>query len=243
MNVEQPSRNDRLSRISTLWTLIAQAHAGSDDEAIAAQHLLMQRYCGAVYRYLFGALRDEEAATELFQEFALRFLRGDFHRADPKRGRFRDYVKTALIHLVTDYQRAQRARAAPLRADVPAAALAQDDSAERFLDSWREELVDRTWAALAQVNATYHAVLLFHVQNPDVEAHRIGEELAGQLGKCFTAPHIRVTLHRAREKFAALLLDEVSHSLQTPTRDQLIQELRDLNLLNVCSPALETRGP
>src|SRR3712207_7176976 len=54
--------------------------------------------------------RSEAAAEELLQEFAVRFLRGDFRRADPQRGRFRDYVKTALIHLVIDHQRAEQAR-------------------------------------------------------------------------------------------------------------------------------------
>ena len=79
------SLDDRLSRISTMWTLVLQAHGGPADAATTAQRLLMQRYCGSVYRYLLGAVRDEDAAMELFQEFALRFARGDFRRADPQR--------------------------------------------------------------------------------------------------------------------------------------------------------------
>jgi hypothetical protein len=50
----------------------------------------MGSYHRAVHRYLLGALRDEDAAEELFQEFALRFVRGDFRWADRGRGRFRD---------------------------------------------------------------------------------------------------------------------------------------------------------
>ena len=74
----------------------------------------MQRYCGSVYRYLLGALRNGDAAIELFQEFAMRFVRGDFHRASPTRGRFRDYVKTALINLVTDHFNRQNSKPRPL---------------------------------------------------------------------------------------------------------------------------------
>jgi DNA-directed RNA polymerase specialized sigma24 family protein len=48
-------------------------------------------------------VRDPEVADDLAQEFALRFLRGDFQRADPERGRCRDYLKRALINLVHDY--------------------------------------------------------------------------------------------------------------------------------------------
>ena len=84
-----------LSRISTEWELVFQAHRGPPDEVTAAQSALMMRYAGAIHRYLLGALRDPELAAELDQEFAYRFLRGDLHRADPARGRFRDFLKRA----------------------------------------------------------------------------------------------------------------------------------------------------
>src|SRR5262245_61954396 len=98
----------RLSRISTLWTLVNQAHRGAPDVVGSAQQRLLEHYGGAVHRYLLGGLRDPEAADELFQEFAVRFLRGDFQNADRGRGRFRDYVKTSLFHLVADYQRRRK---------------------------------------------------------------------------------------------------------------------------------------
>jgi RNA polymerase sigma-70 factor (ECF subfamily) len=170
----------------------------------------------------------------------LRFLRGDFRRADPQRGRFRDYVKTALIHLVNDYYRAQRERPGPLPADVSGPAAPADADAQ-FLASWGEELLNRTWAALAETNPTFHAVLLAHVQHPDLQSPQLAEQLTAQLGKPFTATHIRVTLHRAREKFADLLLEEVARSLETPTEAELEQELRDLRLLKLCTSALGRR--
>jgi RNA polymerase sigma-70 factor (ECF subfamily) len=237
------SRNQHLSRISTLWSLLHQAHAGSTDAVGTAQRLLMQRYCGAVYRYLLGALRDEDAAVELFQEFALRFLRGDFRRADPAKGRFRDYVKTALIYLVTEYRKAQRDSPHPLPPDLPAPTSPYAESGDtEFLDGWREELLARTWEALDQVQPTFHAVLLSCVEQPDLPSPRRAEELAAQLGKSFTAGNVRVTLHRAREKFADLLVEEVLHSLESATEAELIQELRELRLLKLCIPALKRRG-
>src|SRR5437588_10812954 len=144
--IERQEDSARLSRIATMWTMVRQAHEPNRDGAREAQRILMDRYSAAVYRYLLAALRDEEAAGELFQEFALRFLRGDFHRTDKKRGRFRDYVRTVLINLVNDHHRA-RARHSPLPADVAApAAHAADDTA--FVDSWRVELMNHAWAAL-----------------------------------------------------------------------------------------------
>ena len=71
--------------------------------------------------YLGRALGDPEAADEVFQEFALRLLRGDLRRADPERGRFRDLVKTAVFHLIVDHRRRQQARPRPLDPEVIAA--------------------------------------------------------------------------------------------------------------------------
>ena len=242
--MDPDSPRPRLSRISTPWTLVRLAHAGSEADAATAQRLLLHRYSGAAYRYLRGALRDEEAALDLFQEFVLRFLRGDFRRADPAAGRFRDYLRVALSHLVTDYHRERQARPQPLPPDLvgrgPAPAEGGDGETV-FLQSWREELVNRAWEALAEAGPTYHAVLLFHVENPEVASPGMAEQLAARLGKPFTAAHVRVLLHRAREKFAELLLDEVAQSLETRTEAELVEELRALRLLKLCGPALERR--
>src|SRR5262245_60046473 len=91
-----------LINISTQWSLIFQAHHGQRDTAPEAQRQLLLRSCGAVYGYLLKALRDPDAAAEQSQEFALRFVRGDFKRADPQRGRFRDFLRTVLYHLIVD---------------------------------------------------------------------------------------------------------------------------------------------
>jgi hypothetical protein len=70
----------------------------------------------------------------------------------------------------------------------------------------------------------------------------MADALSRQLGKPLTAAGVRQTLHRAREKFADFLLDEVTHSLREPTSDQLEEELIIVGLLEYCRPALERRG-
>ena len=240
MDLDRPGPH--LSRISTPWMLVRQAHAGGDGDAAMAQRLLIQRYCGAVYRYLRGALHNDEEALELFQEFVLRFLRGDFRRADAALGRFRDYLRTSLVHLVTDYYRQLRQRPQPLPADLPAPPGPNKPTDEAiFLQSWREELINRAWEALAEANATYHRVLVSHVEHPEATSSEAADQLAADSGKLITAAHVRVTLHRARRKFAALLLDEVAHTLGPCTEAELIEELQSLRLLKVCAPAMEHR--
>jgi hypothetical protein len=53
---------------------------------------------------------------------------------------------------------------------------------------------------------------------------------------------VRQTLHRAREKFADLLLEEVARELDDPTPERLEEELSELSLLDQCRAALERRG-
>jgi hypothetical protein len=48
-------------------------------------------------------------------------------------------------------------------------------------------------------------------------------------------------LHRARKKFAELLVAEVARSLQTPGPEALEQELCALDLLGYCRSALPGR--
>ena len=80
---------------------------------------------------------------QVSQEFALRFLRGDFRNADPGKGRFRDFLKRAVYHLMIDHHRARRAHARPLdEAGEPedlGPSIADLDAS--FVESWRDELL------------------------------------------------------------------------------------------------------
>jgi RNA polymerase sigma-70 factor (ECF subfamily) len=236
-----------LSHISTLWSLVRQAHQGTAP-AETAKWRLLERYSGAAYRYLLGALGDADAADDLFQEFSLRLLRGDFRRADPGRGRFRDIIKTTLFHLIVDHQRARQRQPRSLDAvgHEPAAAPAETEAEQEFLERWREELRDRTWLALADLERKTgqpcHTLLRLRNEQPALSSTELAEELGRRLGKAYSVPAVRTALYRARERFSDLLLDEVVQSLENPTVQDLEDELRDLGLLSLCRAALERRG-
>jgi RNA polymerase sigma-70 factor (ECF subfamily) len=247
--MDPAERNLRLSRISTLWTLLGQAHDEEKAAAVAAQRALLERYGGAVHRYLLGSLRDPDAAEELFQEFACRFLSGGLRGADRGRGRFRDFVKGVLFHLVADHHQRFRRRPQPLPPDYPEARedappLADEDQA--FLANWRDELLARAWAALAEAERAggqpCYTVLRFRADHPDLNSQVLAERLGAALGRRLTAAGVRQALHRARAKFADLLLDEIAQALETPTAEDVEQELTELGLLDHCRPALERRS-
>jgi RNA polymerase sigma-70 factor (ECF subfamily) len=238
-----------LNRIQTLWTLVRQAH-GDVAEAVAEAHQqLLERYGNAVQRYLLRALRDPEAAAELTQEFALRLVRGDLQGADPQRGRFRDFVKGVLSHLVADYFRAQHRQPRLLSAaNLEAATLVLEATdADRLLrDSWRDELLHRAWKALAhlqeQTGQPFHTVLWHRAQHPEQRSACMAETLTPVLGKPVTADWVRQTLHRARFKFAQFLVTEVVQTLESAATEQLEAELGELGLLEYCRPALDALG-
>jgi DNA-directed RNA polymerase specialized sigma24 family protein len=247
-SMQTENLNHRLSRISTLWSLVYLAHHGPSEAERSARQQLLDRYGDAVRRYLCKLLRDPDAADEVFQEFALRLLNGDLRGANPDHGRFRNFVKGTLFHLIADHCKQQQRWPGPLPGD--GAALAANpqgaDSDRSFVESWCDHLLARAWAALAEVEAAtaqpYYAVLRFRADHPEMRAPQLAEELTAQLGRTFTAAGVRQILHRARQKFAALLLNEVAHSVESPTAEQLAEELAELGLLDYCRPALEQRG-
>jgi RNA polymerase sigma-70 factor (ECF subfamily) len=189
-----------------------------------------------VYRYLLAATRDAHAAEDLSQEFALRFIRGDFNHADPGRGRFRDLVKTVLYHLVVDHSRGRRFL--PLSGDgdqVPAAP-AVEETDEEFLRLWRAELFDRAWEELRKLEATtgrpVYSVLRWRVNNPKRSAADGASELERHLPGPVTPDGFRQWLHRARIEFARLLREEVAFSVGARSPEDIEAELGDLGLLS-----------
>jgi RNA polymerase sigma-70 factor (ECF subfamily) len=235
---------ERLSQIPTLWSVVGHAHEQPGEAVIAAQRQLLERYGHAIRRYLLAAVRDPDGADDLFQTFAYRFLHGDLRGVSCERGRFRDYVKGVLYHLAVDYHK--RPRAQPLPAEHPALEAGPPslvDSDRDFLTSWRDELLAHAWAALERferdTGQPYFTVLRYRADHPDVRSPQIAEELSSRLKKRLSSSSVRQSLHRAREKFADLLLEEVVQSLESPSSQALEQELIDLQLWEYCRPALE----
>lgn len=240
--------DQRLSRMLTQWSIVRQAHQGAANDRCAAQRTLLERYGEAIRRYLLAALRDADAADEVFQDFALRFVRGDFHSADPAHGKFRSFLKTIVSHMVTDHHRRVRRRVH--QQQTATERMEPDDSspspasaeADRFLTSWREALLARCWEQLRvaeeREGRLWYTVLRHRVDHPQLPSEQLAEQLSARLGKPLTSGNLRVLVHRAREKFAELLLNEVAETLDGCSLDQLEEELIELRLHGYCRETL-----
>lgn len=223
-----------------------QSHDGPDDEMKAARRILLDRYTKPIYRYLLASVKDRHAADELYQEFALRFVRGEFRRAHPDRGRFRHYLKRTLHHLVADHFRKQRRQPTSLDESemLPDADNTPNAEIDReFTDACRSQLLTRTWEALRKYEEDsgkpLHTVLHRLTTSPQLSSQQLAEQLNEVLKQEVNAGWIRKRVHYARTRFAELLLQEVIATLENPNRDQLQEELQDLGLLEYCRTAME----
>lgn len=228
---------DRLSQIETSWECIFEAHDESSQIANPARRELVLRYRGAVYRYVLKMVGSADLAEELCQEFAVKLMNGEFHGADPDRGRFRSYVKTVAINLKNKHfrERATQPGALPelvARPDFPS------DEAE-FDSHWREEVIHQVMIALQANNSTYHGLLRLRLDDPASSSRELAEKYTAEYGRPMTPENVRQTLKRAHQKFADLVIAEVAASLDSPDAERLRAELKELDLLKYCRLALE----
>lgn len=229
--MEPEDASERLSQINTLWEEVRKTQGGPGPQAQIAQETLFQRYAGAARRYLLAALGDPAAADDLTQEFGLALVEGKFRQADPQRGRFRDYLKGVLFHLVSQYRRGQKKQSFLRRWWPRRSAPADDDGDRQFMQSWRDELLARTWAVLAESQPDLFAVLHHRAAHPDQSMEQLAVELRPQLVRSLSVDNLRQLLHRARKAFTGLLFAEVRQSLQEPTQEGVYREIADLGLM------------
>jgi RNA polymerase sigma-70 factor (ECF subfamily) len=235
-----------LSQLSTDWRLLGEAHGDAPEARARAQAQLAHRYQGAVRLYLTRMRCPADVVDEITQRFFLQLLQGGLRCADPDRGRFRSLVKTVLWRLLARYRQEGYRAPRPLAPDEPAlAGLAAPDEEPAFEEVWRDELLARTWKALARENPSYFEVLRRRAAQPDVPSHRLVEQMNQETGEARSAAAFRKTLERARERFVRLLIDEVAATIDSPTPEAVRAELAELKLLELLEDgqaALEAAG-
>jgi RNA polymerase sigma factor (sigma-70 family) len=232
--------SNNLHEIGTQWTQVHQAFLGNGDAAARAQGELMQRYGGAIRRYLQAALRDQTAVDDLTQEFAVALVDGSFKNVQPDQGRFRDYLKGVLFNLVRQHWRRVERRipaVGGMDIDLTDPASFPNACEAQFRQSWRDELLARTWEALAIEEPSFFTVLHFRAAHPDMPSQQMADELGPQLGKPLTPQAARQTLHRARKLFAALLMKQIAGTLECPSPSAIYEELCDLDLAAYVKPS------
>ena len=236
---------ERLSQIETLWSMVREAHQSDAEVARSAQRQLLQQYGSAIQRYLSAKLKDQAAADDIYQDFAIKFVRGDFHKATPELGRFRTFIRSVLFRQIADYYR-QKKRRGDVSLDENAFEPETGEEGcgdDQFAEVWRDEILKKAWDALYDLESAsdrpWYTVLQLRVQNPQMRSAQLAQAVSEQLDRPMTSANVRVLLHRAREKFSVFLIEAIANSLDANSADLIEDELIELRLLEYCQAALD----
>lgn len=233
---------------TTRWSVVLAA--GSTDPAHVARGRAALGELAALYWYpLYAFVRraghGADDAADLVQAFfALLLEREDLRRADPARGRFRNWLLVALRNFLAnerERERALRRGGGRTQLSIDALAIDGDDADARFAREPADERTpearfEREWAeavlasALARLRAEqerigraahFDALRPALVADDDAPAHA---HVAAALDLSENA--VRVALHRLRTRFGELVRDEVAGTLERPA--DVDAELREL---------------
>jgi RNA polymerase sigma-70 factor (ECF subfamily) len=199
----------------------------------------MMRYGPAIQRYLSALIKNPHDVEEVLQDFLLRGLQRGFVRTESLRGRFRDYLKTAVRNAaLTHYRRRSPTPHGDLSAlQLPAppdeTPIAAD---EEWASQWRQCVLSRAWQALDQHERTapgnlFYTVLKLSGEHPDEDSKALAARVSARTGKPIRPDAFRKQLSRARRHFAELLVAEVGQTLEEPTPELVEEELIEIGLM------------
>lgn len=217
------SVNDRFP--NTAWTEIRNAKLDGSEAGAEAMNRFVIAYWRPIYCFLRAKGYKHDRAEELTQEFLFQLIQRDWlGRADPQRGRLRNYILRILIRFLSD----QGPRRAPRQSQfehsfvaVSTLVTADDRCFDPPSDSTPEEIFERSWAVslvkdvlrLLELSydaqdrrAWYEIFAINHgfTENPEKPTQ---EELAQRFG--ITRDKVRYAQDHARQRFEQLLCAEI----------------------------------
>ena len=219
---------------STRWSVVYQAadSGTSPEHALSALSQLCQIYWRPIYLFLRRQGYAFDEAEDLTQSFFAHLIENrTYARASPEKGRFRAFLLGALKYFVADVrkrERAQKRGGGVALLPLDQAAIAEAEARASRLESWSADRVyEREWAAallrqvlkrLAEECALAGKKDLFESLKsrlPLGSGRRIPyDQIATRLGR--STATLRSDVARLRERFGAILREEVQSTLLDP---------------------------
>jgi RNA polymerase sigma factor (sigma-70 family) len=204
----------------------------TDKFVLADSERFLRRYAPAIRGYFSSLMRNRCDAEDAAQDFFLRVMRKGFRHFSAGRGRFRDYLKTAIRNAALRYMKrtGRPASNAYIVAALGSAAVADQVLDQEFLVHWRWCLLSRAWAALRKHQGSspgnlFHTVLQLETKYPEDGSARLAARASQLVGYPLEVAAYRKQVSRARRLLAKLLVNEVRLTLHQPTDDELDDEL------------------
>ena len=226
--------------LTTRWSLVLRARAGTTTEAHKALDDLCSAYWYPVYAYIRRTCASPEDAQDLTQGYFANLLeRGYLDRADRGKGKLRAFLLADVKLFLSNERGRQHASKRGGRRVIESydQALAEQRYEVEPVDhNSPDQLFDRTWAAtlLAGVQTAlqqeyaqkgqqriFETLQQFIAWNAGEQSY---EDVAVKLGK--TVGDVKVSVYRMRKRYRALLEQQVADTVSSP--DEMDQEIKAL---------------
>jgi RNA polymerase sigma factor (sigma-70 family) len=237
--VDADAREGAAAFTTTHWSIVLEAQ-GESPAAQEALEKLCRTYWRPIYAFLRRQGRPPEEAEDITQGFFAQLLkRRSLDAVRKEKGRLRSYLLGALKYFVTDEQRRTMAikrgkgqRLIPLeelRADERIEMEPSDPmTAEMIYERrWALTVLERVLSRLKEEYLAAHNAALFDALKqllPDEPGAPSQADIAARLG--MTENAIRQAFYRFRQRYQALLREEIANTVATPA--DIEDELRHL---------------
>lgn len=221
---------------TTRWSVVLSCakSKAANDTARKALAELCRIYWRPVFAFICRRGYSVADAQDLTQDFFLMVLEGNLlSLADPRRGRFRSLVLKALQNFLIDKHDRQKTQKrgggmqfvswndwmaeAPSQLSIPATTLASWPADKIFDLRWAATMVEQALRRLAEECESRGRRRMFSVLSKYLTADRLDVSYA-DLSASLGVPEnsVKRLLHHLRERYRAILRDEVSQTVETP---------------------------
>jgi len=220
--------------------VVLAAGEGCTREAQTALETLCRDYWYPIYLYVRRKGHTPADAEDLTQEFFAQLIRKEHLRlADRRKGKFRTFLLATLDYfLAREWSRAHRQKRGGQFSFI---SLEEENAEDRhpfeppdnqtpeeaYARQWAMTVLRQTMDLLEGECATSGKRQLFEATRHLLSGERGGDtysEIGGRLGMAGGA--VRVAVHRLRQRYAELLLSEISRTVSSP--DEVDDELQFL---------------
>jgi len=221
---------------TTHWSVVVQAGDSQSPEAASAMEQLCQTYWYPLYVFVRRKGHNHEDASDLTQAYFAKFLEKRYPKSvDADLGKFRTFLLSSMTHFLAnewDKSQAQKRGGGQRIISFDDAAAEGRYRLEPIEHTTPETLFDRRWAetvvgvvldrlAGETAEKRFEVLKQFVLEDKGAVSY---DEAAAELGMSVAA--ITSAIHRLRARFSALLVEEVSNTVNTP--DAVEPELRHL---------------
>lgn len=228
--------------VTTHWSVVVHAADPGSPRSAAALERLCREYWFPLYAFVRRTgLRPEDAA-DLTQEFFSRLLSGGgLATVSPEKGRFRSFLIASIRNLLSNER--ERAQCLKRGGGVRAFSIDEAEAEGRYLTEgvdgcspdllfdrhWAESIIARSLAQLRRDCDGEDGLRRFDEVRTFLLGERTEDTVAAAAARLdMSLPATKALIHRLRRRFAELVRNEVSQTMDSPTSSEIDREIREL---------------